>query len=75
MCYLYYMSRFWNRNIDFRGRLVRGVLGAISLIAGIIMADFKLWLCLMLVGFGLFAMFEAVRGWCLVRACGFRTKL
>jgi hypothetical protein len=69
------MSRFWNRNLDFRGRLVRGVLGGGSLIAGIILADFKLWLCLLLVGFGLFAMFEAVRGWCLVRACGIRTKL
>lgn len=55
--------------------MARGVLGAISLIAGIIMADYKLWLCLVLVGIGLFAMFEAVRGWCLVRACGIRTKL
>jgi Inner membrane protein YgaP-like, transmembrane domain len=69
------MSRFWSRNIGFRGRLARGVLGAVLLIAGIIMADYKLWLCLMLVAFGLFAMFEAVRGWCLVRACGIRTKL
>ena len=69
------MNRFWQRNLDFRGRMARGVLGAISLIAGIIMADYKLWLCLVLVGIGLFAMFEAVRGWCLVRACGIRTKL
>ncbi|MCU0782635.1 MAG: hypothetical protein MUF81_01035 [Verrucomicrobia bacterium] len=69
------MRQFWNRNIDFRGRLVRGVLGGISLIAGIILADHTLWWCLALVAFGLFAMFEAVRGWCLVRACGIRTKL
>jgi hypothetical protein len=69
------MSRFFNRNLDFRGRLVRGVLGGMSLIAGIIVADFNLWVCLSLVVFGLFAIFEAVRGWCLVRACGIRTKL
>jgi len=69
------MSRFWHRNLDIRGRLVRGVLGAISLIAGIIMADYKLWLCLVLVALGLFAIFEAARGWCLMRACGIRTKL
>jgi hypothetical protein len=69
------MSRFWNRNIDFRGRVVRGVLGGISLITGIILVDYKLWLCIVLIAFGLFAMFEAVRGWCLVRACGIRTKL
>jgi hypothetical protein len=51
------------------------VLGGISLIAGIILADYKLWLCLVLVGFGLFGIFEALRGWCLMRACGIRTKL
>jgi hypothetical protein len=69
------MSSFWKRNIDYRGRLARGVLGGISLIAGIILADYKLWLCLVLVGFGLFGIFEALRGWCLMRACGIRTKL
>jgi len=68
------MSRFFNRNLEFRGRLVRGVLGAIALIAGIILADFHLWVCLGLVVLGLFAIFEAVRGWCFMRACGIRTK-
>jgi len=68
------MSGFFSPNITFRGRLARGVIGAILLIAGIIMADFKLWICLTLVVAGLFAIFEAVRGWCLVRACGLRTR-
>jgi hypothetical protein len=63
------MSRFFSRNIGFQGRMARGVLGAILLIAGIIMADFELWICLVLVSAGLFAIFEAVRGWCLARAC------
>ena len=69
------MSRFFSRNIGFHGRLFRGVLGTLFLIAGIIMADFELWICLLLVAIGLFAIFEAVRGWCLARACGIRTKL
>jgi hypothetical protein len=69
------MSRFWERNLDFRGRLARGVIGALLLIAGIVVADFHLEVCLVLVGLGLFAMFEALRGWCLVRACGIRTRL
>jgi len=69
------MSRFFSRNINFQGRMARGVLGAILLIAGILMADFELWICLTLVGVGLFVLFEAVRGWCLARACGIRTKL
>jgi hypothetical protein len=68
------MRHFFSRNIGFQGRMARGVVGAISLIAGIIMADFKLWICLTLVGIGLFAIFEAVRGWCLARACGLRLK-
>ena len=69
------MSQFFNRNIGLYGRLARGVMGTALLIAGIIMADFKLWVCLVLVGIGLFALFEAVRGWCFARACGIRTKL
>jgi hypothetical protein len=69
------MSAFFTRNIGFHGRLVRGVLGTLSLIAGIIMADFKLWICIVLVVLGLFAIFEAVRGWCFVRACGIRTRV
>lgn len=69
------MSRFFSPNIDWRSRLARGVGGALLLIAGMILADYQLWICLLLVGFGLFAIFEALRGWCLVRACGMRTKL
>jgi hypothetical protein len=69
------MSRFFSRNISFQGRMARGVLGTILLIAGILMADFTLWVCLPLVIVGLFVLFEAVRGWCLARACGIRTKL
>jgi hypothetical protein len=69
------MSRFFQRNIGFHGRLIRGVLGAILLIAGIIMADFELWICLVLVALGLFCIFPAVRGWCFARACGIRTRL
>jgi hypothetical protein len=69
------MSRFFNRNIDSRGRLARGVWGALLLIAGIIMADYILWVCLVLVVLGLFAIFEALRGWCLLRACGIKTRM
>ena len=46
------MRRFFSRNLDWRGRLARGVWGALLLISGIIVADYKLWLCLLLVAFG-----------------------
>lgn len=68
------MNRFFGRNLGFHSRLARGVLGALSLIAGIIMADYQLWICLFFVGLGLFAIFEAVRGWGLARACGMHLK-
>jgi Inner membrane protein YgaP-like, transmembrane domain len=68
------MSRFFNRNLGHRGRLARGVIGALCLIAGIIVAgDYTLW-GLILVVAGLFAIFESIRGWCLLRACGLKTK-
>ncbi len=70
------MGRYFKKNLDMSGRRVRGVIGAIVLIAGIIIAgDFLWWLGLIFVAAGLFAIFEAVRGWCLLRACGIRTKI
>ena len=68
------MNRFFQRNLDYRGRMARGVIGSLCLIAGIIMVDYVLWLGLILVAAGLFTLFEAISGWCLVRACGIKTK-
>ena len=69
------MSQFFRRNLDYRGRMARGVIGALCLIAGIIVAgDVEWWIGLILVAAGLFALFEAIRGWCIARACGIKTK-
>ena len=68
------MKRFFYPNLDYRGRMARGVIGALCLIAGIIVAgDFTLW-GLILVVAGLFAIVEAISKWCVVRACGIKTK-
>jgi membrane protein implicated in regulation of membrane protease activity len=70
------VSRFFKPNLDRHGRFARGVIGTICLIAGIIIAgDHILWLGLIFVVAGLFAIFESLRGWCLMRACGIKTKL
>jgi asparagine N-glycosylation enzyme membrane subunit Stt3 len=70
------MSRFFTKNLDASGRRARGVIGSLVLIAGIIIAgDVLWWVGLIFVVAGLFAIFEAVRGWCFLRACGIRTKL
>ena len=68
------MNRFLSRNLDFRGRMARGVIGTLCLVAGIIIAgDYSLWGLIFVVA-GLFAIFESIRGWCIARACGIKTK-
>ncbi|HSY09896.1 MAG TPA: YgaP-like transmembrane domain [Candidatus Dormibacteraeota bacterium] len=69
------MNRFFRPNLDRHGRMARGVIGALCLIAGIIVVDYNFWLGIVFVAAGLFAIFESLRGWCLVRACGIRTKI
>lgn len=69
------MSRFFQPNIDARGRLVRGGIAVVLFIAGGVIAFDILWLGLVLVGIGGFTLFEALRGWCIARACGIKTKI
>ncbi|HEY4414895.1 MAG TPA: YgaP-like transmembrane domain [Verrucomicrobiae bacterium] len=69
------MSGFFRPNLKRSGRIARGVIGTVCLIAGIVLVDRTLWLGLIFVAAGLFAIFEALRGWCLIRACGIRTKI
>ena len=69
------MSGFFRPNIRKQGRIARGVIGALCLVAGIIVSgDVSLW-GLILVGAGIFAIYEAMSGWCLARACGIKTKI
>ena len=69
------MKQFFRPNINHRGRIARGVIGTLCLIAGIVTVDFKLSVGLVFVVAGLFALFEAMRGWCLARAGGVKTKV
>lgn len=69
------MKSFFSPNIDNRGRLVRG-LGALALLIGAAFGfQVSIWLGLALVASGGFVLFEALRGWCALRACGIKTKL
>jgi len=69
------MKQFFQPNLDRRGRLVRG-FGAVGVF---IAAGFVFRVCVWggigLVAFGVFMMFEALRGWCGLRACGIKTRL
>ena len=64
----------FQRNIDGKGRVIRGI-GALAL--GI--AAFLAWPHSRVAGVSLtvaaaFVAFEAVRGWCVARACGVKTR-
>jgi len=69
------MKNFFSSNIGNKGRLIRG-LGALVLLVG---AGFgfmvSVWLGLGLLAAGVFVGFEALRGWCVMRACGIKTRL
>ena len=62
-------------NIGSKGRLVRGI-EALCLFIG---AGFAFTrsdvLGIALAMIGAFVLFEALRGWCIVRACGIKTRL
>jgi hypothetical protein len=69
------VNQFFRPNIGRNGRIARGVIGTLCLVAGIVIAgDYSLWGLLLVIP-GLFAIFESVRGWCLARACGIKTKI
>jgi hypothetical protein len=69
------MGKFFARNIDRRGRIVRAVWGLLVIAVGLLTMARSWWICGGLLAAGAFALYEAARGWCLMRACGIKTKL
>jgi Protein of unknown function (DUF2892) len=69
------MKPLFPRNISNTGRLVRA-LGALVLLIGAGFGFFaSAWLGAVLAVSGGFVLFEAVRGWCVLRACGIKTRI
>ena len=69
------MKPFFSPNLERKGRIVRALGGIALLVGGVIVWPSVLWVGIVLLGFGGFVIFEAFRGWCLLRACGIKTKL
>ena len=70
------MKNFFQSNIDRKGRIARIIIGVLCLmICIIIFSQVKWWVSLILIVAGLFALFEALSKWCILRACGIKTKL
>ncbi len=69
------MKSFFAPNIDNQGRLWRAIT-ALILLAGAAFSLFvSRWLAGLLLISGGFVLFEALRGWCALRACGIKTKI
>ena len=64
----------FKQNIGPAGRIVRGAFGLAALASAFVWRANTIALVL-LAGSGLFMMFEAVKGWCVARACGLKTPL
>ena len=67
--------KFFETNIGRNGRRARAVMGVILVIAGVVLAWIAWWACILLLVAGGFTLFEAARGWCVLRACGLKTRL
>lgn len=69
------MKAFFSRNIDRKGRLVRGACALVLLAGAAVAFQSSAVLGCALGISGGFVLFEALRGWCALRACGIRTRL
>ena len=69
------MKNFFRPNLSRAGRIVRAVLAVALLIGAIVAVRQIVWLGVGLFISAIFVFFEAARGWCVVRACGIRTKI
>ena len=67
------MKKFFSPNIGNKGRWARGI-GALILLTGAGFAfAYSIVLGIVLALSGAFVLFEALRGWCVLRACGIKT--
>lgn len=69
------MKKFFRPNLTPAGRIVRAVLAIGLLVGGVVAVQSIVWLGVVLFISAGFVFFEAARGWCVMRACGIKTKL
>jgi hypothetical protein len=69
------MSSFLAPNINNTGRAARAAIALALLVGAWALRNDVPWLALALVLAAIFTAFEAMRGWCALRACGVKTRL
>ena len=68
------MKTFFDRNLNNTGRWLRGLCAAGLLLGAGLALNVSVWLALILAASGVFMLYEALRGWCVLRACGIKTR-
>ncbi len=68
------MRAFFSPNIDKTGRIFRAAWAVACFVGAWFAFPYSMWLGLLLVAGGGLAVFEALRGWCIMRACGIKTR-
>ncbi|MCA1659347.1 MAG: S8 family peptidase, partial [Verrucomicrobiaceae bacterium] len=69
------MKSFFAPNIETAGRAARAAIALALLLGAVLLRDEVPWLATTLLVAAAFTFFEAARGWCALRACGFKTRL
>ncbi len=64
----------FDRNIDSKGRYVRGLGGAALLVGAAFGFMVGNWLGWLMLASAALLLFQAARGWCIMRACGINTR-
>ncbi len=62
-------------NIGTTGRVFRAAIAAVLTLLGFFLPDLHVAFRAAFIALGVFVGFEALRGWCALRACGIRTRL
>jgi hypothetical protein len=70
-----FIEKFLTPNLQSEGRSARKVTALVFLVAAVVSVSFSRRLSLLLFVAALFTLFEAMRGWCVLRACGIKTKV
>jgi len=66
---------FFSPNIDRKGRILRLIWGLLCVAGGLVAGFTWDWVVGgALVGAGVFSLIEALSCWCILRACGIKTK-
>ena len=68
------MAKFFQPNIERKGRIIRAITGLVLFAAAIIVGQSVWWVGLLFGVGAAFTWFEAARGWCAARACGIKTR-